>query len=212
MDQEQKPTKETRFRESAENDLRDPEYLKAQLVDGISDLPEEERQVIFDALALSQKAHEKQTRDEGSPYIVHPLRVAMESIKHFKKPDAASIVIALLHDVIEDSDVSYEDLHEKFGEEIANTVRNLSKDKKLPKKERFEEYHKRLEILPERDLQMKLLDRLDNLRSLHLSPTQNKRIAYIKQTERFYLPLAKKINPEIYAEMLNLLDALKSQK
>ncbi|MDA2935852.1 HD domain-containing protein [Patescibacteria group bacterium AH-259-L05] len=114
-----------------------------------------------------------------------------------------------MHDVIEDSDISYEDLQARFGKRVADTVRDLSKNKELPRKEMFDEYHERLKNLPKDILKIKLLDRLDNLRYLHLSPIKGKKDAYIRNTEKHYLPLAKKIDKESYDEMVKIINNLK---
>jgi GTP diphosphokinase / guanosine-3',5'-bis(diphosphate) 3'-diphosphatase len=197
--------------EQTETFLRDPEELEKIFLENLAGFNAEDRQRIATALDLAKKAHALQLRDEGDPYIVHPLRIAID-VARSAKPDANSIIKALLHDVIEDSGFTHENLKEKFGSDVADTVKSLSKNKELPRNEMFSEYHRRLATLSESDAKLKLLDRLDNLKSLRLQPRQDKRGRYIKQTEEHYLELAKRVDPEIYAEMVKLLQALKEEK
>lgn len=193
-------------------DLRNPEHLRAELFKKLLALPESEIQLIQQALSLAETAHTNQKRDEGDPYIVHPLRIALDIINRLSRRDAKSITIALLHDVIEDSDFTYENLRETFGEEIADAVVLLSKRRDLPKNEAFKEYYERIKKLPPDLAEIKLLDRLDNLLFLNLSPNSEKQNSYVRQTERHYLPLAENLNRALFEEIRKRIDALKTQK
>ena len=86
-------------------------------------------EIAFIALAYdtAEKAHSGQRRDEGTPYIVHPLRVAVSLIDELKIYSPEMISAALLHDVIEDSDTTREQLAGMFGEQVAEIVWLLTK-------------------------------------------------------------------------------------
>jgi len=87
--------------------------------------PEFNRDLINIAFAFSLEAHRNQTRLSGEPFIIHPLAVA--HIVADLKMDENTIVASLLHDVLEDSEVTEEELKEKFGEEITNLVKGVTK-------------------------------------------------------------------------------------
>lgn len=145
-----------------------------------------ERQRILRAFEVADRAHAGQARDEGAPYIVHPLRVAGEVLFGLARQDADMVCAALLHDVIEDSNLAADDLRPWFGDWIADAVLRLSKERvgpELNKAERDRRYYARLAEAERRVLLIKLCDRLDNLRGLHLSPDEEKKGRYRTQTE-----------------------------
>lgn len=121
------------------------------------------------ALNFAAKAHGEQKTPYGLPYITHLTSVAME-IMHaceegkveLEKADFV-ITVALLHDVIEDTDVTYDELYKEFSAEVAEAVDALSKDKTLPKKEQMADSINRL-LTQGYDVQMvKLADRITNM-------------------------------------------------
>src|SRR6201986_48541 len=132
--------------------------------------PQADEAILNKAYVYAMTAHGKQFRASGDPYFAHPLEVA--AILTDLKPDVAAIVTALLHDTIEDTLVTYEDIKEKFGEEIANLVDGVTK---LSQLEVFSERTKQAENLRKmmlaitsdiRVLLVKLADRLHNMRTL----------------------------------------------
>src|SRR5712692_6475111 len=100
------------------------EYLIARLA---PQLDEQQIARVHRAYEVAQVAHSGQTRDEGTPYIVHPIRVAVSLVDELNLYSPKLICSALLHDVIEDSDITRDDVTEMFGEQIAEIVWLLTK-------------------------------------------------------------------------------------
>lgn len=170
------------------------------------------------AIELAFAAHEGQTRDEGTPYVQHPLRV-WESFKLHRPLGDTPVrryeelgCVALLHDVLEDCDVSTAQLSETFGPFVAEGVRLLTKvpiadDTQKP--DRDAAYFAALQAA-DPDVQLiKLLDRLDNLSTLGSSPKAGKIARYLEETERVFLPWAEQLAPRVHREMRFLVDDLK---
>ncbi len=148
------------------------------------------------AYSFASQAHEGQTRRSGDPYVTHPLAVA--SIITELKLDVPSICAGLLHDSVEDTSATIEQLTDLFGKEIAFLVDGVTKLGKLPwstrEEEQAENFRKML-LAMARDIRVilvKLCDRLDNMRSLqHLPPEKQERIA--AETMQIYAPLANRL-------------------
>ena len=145
------------------------------------------------AYVYGARAHAKQTRASGEPYFGHPLQVA--AILTELKLDDASIVTALLHDTIEDTEATYAEIRELFGEEIATLVDGVTKLNKLEmtskEQEQAENFRKLLLAMAKdvRVILVKLADRLHNMRTLGpLRPDKRQRIA--RETMDIYAPLA----------------------
>lgn len=138
------------------------------------------KEMVKKAFSIASIAHRGQYRDEGTQYIDHPLRVA----SRFKNDDTLK-TIALLHDVIEDSDYSYEDIKDMFGEFIAQKVILLTKDK--TKKEFSMDSYMENIIQDFYALKVKLADRIDNINSLKFCLDQVKIEKYIKETYKYFI-------------------------
>jgi GTP diphosphokinase / guanosine-3',5'-bis(diphosphate) 3'-diphosphatase len=152
--------------------------------------------VIARAYGFSEKAHEGQVRASGEAYVVHCVEVARILVElHL---DSASIVAALVHDVVEDTGVTAEDLEANFGEEIARIVDGVTKIGKVQfrstTEQQVENYRKLLLSMAQdaRVIIIKLADRLHNMRTLdHLRPDKRRRIAL--ETREIYAPLAHRL-------------------
>jgi GTP pyrophosphokinase len=158
------------------------------------------------AYVYAMTAHGKQFRASGDPYFAHPLEVA--AILTDLKLDVPTIVTALLHDTIEDTLVTYEDIREKFGEEIANLVDGVTK---LSQLEVFSERTKQAENFRKlmlaitsdiRVLLVKLADRLHNMRTLGYIEKPDKRRRIAQETVDIYAPLAGRIGMQNMREEL----------
>ncbi len=150
-------------------------------------------ELIERALRASASAHRGQKRASGEEYISHSIAVAM--ILTEQLPDSTSIAAALLHDVVEDSDVRVEDIARDFGPEVGAIVDGLTKISHLTfrstAEEQVENYRKLLLSIAKdaRVIIIKLADRLHNMRTLeHLEPEKRARIA--TETREIYAPLA----------------------
>ena len=115
------------------------------------------------AASFAARAHVGQIRKDGvTPYVAHPFRVAMTVREVFGCHDAVCITAALLHDVIEDCDIDYDDLIEGFGKGVADCVAALSKDPRLPEDEREPAYDEAMRRADWRTKLVKLADAYDN--------------------------------------------------
>lgn len=180
---------------------------------------------------FAKKMHEGQTRSSGEPYYTHPMEVA--SILADLKLDQGSIVTAILHDTLEDTAATNDDLEKNFGKEVAILVNGVSKLTKIESQtvegKQAENFRKLVLAMSEdiRVLLVKLADRLHNMRTLeHVKPEKRRRIA--RETLEIYAPLAERIgvhrikeeledlafsslNPEARESITNRLDFLRSE-
>ena len=113
---------------------------------------------------MAARAHRHQLRKDGrTPYVAHPFRVAMIVTRVFGCTDEAVIAAALVHDVIEDSPIDYDDVHERLGREVADLCAVMSKDMRLIEPERERAYDEQLARGPWQGRLLKLADIYDNL-------------------------------------------------
>lgn len=153
--------------------------------------------LIMKAYQYADKKHEGQLRKSNEPYIIHPLEVAY--IVSTLELDDAAICAALLHDVVEDTDATLDDIKNEFGEEIAMLVDGVTKLGKianfLDKEEEQVENYRKFFLAMAKDIRVvmiKLADRLHNMRTLkHLS--DDRKIAIAKETRQLYAPLANRL-------------------
>jgi len=153
------------------------------------------------AVEFTQKAHEGQYRKSGEPYIFHPLHVAREmSANHMV--DLVSIIACLLHDVVEDTRVSPDQIRANFGEEVLHVVDGLTKIKNR-KIESFDKFFS-LALRHPRILYIKIFDRLHNLRTIgSLSPEKQRNIA--RETVDIFLKICRRLSLMDIADELELL-------
>lgn len=158
--------------------------------------PNADLEMVRRAYEYAAKAHEGQTRRSGDPYVTHPLSVA--GIIAGLKLDAPSICAALLHDAVEDTSATIDDITELFGKEVAFLVDGVTKLGKLPYTNREDlqaENFRKMLLAMARDIRVILLkfcDRLDNMRTLdHLPREKQERIA--TETLQIYAPLAHRL-------------------
>lgn len=116
------------------------------------------------AASFAARAHQHQLRKDGrTPYVAHPVRVAMTVAFVFGCIDETVLAAALLHDTIEDTGTDYDDLEQAFGRDVAGIVAALTKNKALREPEREHEYDQRLAAAGWRAALIKLADCYDNL-------------------------------------------------
>ncbi len=159
--------------------------------------PDVDAGILERAVAYAKTKHDGQTRSSGEPYYTHPVEVA--SILADMKMDIGTIVTAVLHDTIEDTDATYEDLQKTFGKEVADLVDGVSKLTRIESKTRegkqAENFRKLLMAMSEdiRVLLVKLADRLHNMRTLGGIEKPEKRRRIALETLEIYVPLAERI-------------------
>ena len=165
------------------------EYIHTYLTD-------DECNQVLKAFELADKAHEGQLRASGEPYIMHPLAVA-EILAHLQI-DHITLMAALMHDVVEDTSYSKEDLENMFGSEVAFLVDGVTKLNQFQyetKEDRQMENYRKMILAMAKDVRVvviKLADRLHNMRTLkHMRSDKQKRIA--KETLEIFAPLAHRL-------------------
>ncbi|NLW56604.1 MAG: bifunctional (p)ppGpp synthetase/guanosine-3',5'-bis(diphosphate) 3'-pyrophosphohydrolase, partial [Firmicutes bacterium] len=166
------------------------------LLDKMKKYGGEARKLVLEAYRFADAAHNGQTRDSGEAYINHPLAVADILVE--LGLDTTSIVAALLHDVVEDTEVSLEEIRLQFGEEVASLVDGLTKLSKIVfqnKQEQQVENLRKMFLAMAKDIRVfliKLADRMHNMRTLRYLPDERrKKIA--RETLEIYAPLAHRL-------------------
>lgn len=158
--------------------------------------PEADEDALNRAYVFAMKKHGGQLRTSGDPYYSHPIEVAGILTKF--KLDSASIIAGLLHDTVEDTDTTIEEVRELFGDQVASLVDGLTKlamiEQKSGSSKQAENFRKLLLAMSDdiRVLLIKLADRLHNMRTLHFCPPE-KRQRIARETLDIYAPLAERI-------------------
>lgn len=151
---------------------------------------------ITQAYKVAEKAHEGQLRTSGDPYITHPLAVASILLDYCMDTD--TICASLLHDTVEDTDVTLDELRKKFGEDVALMVDGVTKIGLVPlvsKEEQQAENIRKILMAMSKDIRViiiKLADRLHNMRTLAARPPEKQRKTSL-ETMNFYAPIAHRL-------------------
>ncbi len=217
--------------ESAE----DPDRLFRHLIDVFRrSRPEEDVNILKNAYALAKAAHKGQTRHSGEPYITHPVHVAL--ILAQLEMDRETIVAALLHDVVEDTDTTLDEVKERFGPDVALIVDGVTKLTRLnlggaDKLEMQAENLRKMFLSMSKDIRIiivKLADRLHNMRTIgYMTPEKQREKA--RETLDIYAPLASRLGifrikmeldnlslsvlePEMFRKLVSDIDARSQQR
>lgn len=151
---------------------------------------------IMRAYELADKAHEGQMRSSGEKYITHPLAVASILLNFCMDTD--TICAALMHDVVEDTDVTLDEIQKQFGDDVALLVDGVTKIGKVPlntKEEQQAENIRKILMAMSKDIRViiiKLADRLHNMRTLYARPVEKQRKTSL-ETMNFYAPIAHRL-------------------
>ncbi|MBR4719148.1 MAG: bifunctional (p)ppGpp synthetase/guanosine-3',5'-bis(diphosphate) 3'-pyrophosphohydrolase [Lachnospiraceae bacterium] len=211
-----------------------PEELYQDLIACVKKYhPSDDISLIEKAYNVASEAHKDQLRRSGEPYIIHPLCVAL--ILAELQLDKESIAAGLLHDVVEDTELTIEDLEKEFGSDVAIIVDGVTKLEKLQYNEDKLEFQadnlRKMFLAMAKDIRVimvKLADRLHNMRTLkHMSPEKQKEIA--RETMDIYAPLAmrlgisklkvelddlslKYLEPDVYYDLVDKIAIRKSER
>src|SRR5918996_5935127 len=167
--------------------------------------PKADEAALNRAYVYSMKAHGAQLRASGDPYFSHPIEVA--GLLAQMKLDTASIITGLLHDTVEDTVATLDEIERLFGPEIARLVDGVTKLSRIElqsdKTKQAENFRKLVLAMSEdiRVLLVKLADRLHNMRTLHFVPQPERRRKTARETLELFAPLAERIG----------MDALKTE-
>ena len=207
-------------------------FQDLEIILKVQNRTEEDIKEIYSAFKFAQKLHSGQYRVSEEPYIIHPVEVA--KILATLKVDKHTLMAALLHDTIEDTGITPEQVQQEFGEDVLNLVLGITKLDKLQfksKEERQAENFRRMFIAMAKDVRvifLKLADRLHNMRTLnYMAPNKQVRIA--QETLDIFAPLANRLgigkikaeledlslrylNPEKYFEIAQLVAQKKIER
>ena len=174
-----------------------PDELYGKLIKLVREnMTENDVSLIEKAYFIAKKAHEGQFRFSGEPYIIHPISVAI--ILYNLGMDGESMAAALLHDVVEDTDMTKENIQEEFGEDVANLVEGVTKLGKVPiftKEEQQAENVRKMLMAMSQDIRViiiKLADRIHNMRTLSFM-RPDKRREKAQETLEIYAPIAHRL-------------------
>jgi guanosine-3',5'-bis(diphosphate) 3'-pyrophosphohydrolase len=166
----------------------------------------DDRRRVLKAFEFAKKYHAKQKRDEGVPYIIHPVRVANILMKERNYYDPDVIIGALLHDVVEDSPVKVSEVGRRFGSEVKRLVIGMTRVK--TRENKYIKFKKTMKA-DYRIRMIKCADVLDNVRSWPLSTMTYKFPRWFKEVREMYLTLAKNTDEYIYKEIDKLINSKK---
>ena len=211
-----------------------PEELKQQLLDTMEKIyNKDDIECVKNAYDVAYKAHDGQKRKSGEPYIIHPICVAI--ILAELELDKETIMAGLLHDVVEDTEVTHDDIVEQFGEEVASLVDGVTKLGQLSySKDKIEvqaENLRKMFLAMAKDIRViliKLADRLHNMRTMQfMRPEKQKEKS--RETMDIYAPIAhrlgiskikvelddlslKYLKPDVYEELEHSLNSRKEER
>ena len=171
--------------------------------------PEADVALLNRAYVYTVQKHGSQKRASGDPYFSHPIEVA--GLMTELKLDQQTIMTALLHDTVEDTLVTVEEIEANFGPDVARLVdgvTKLSKIEAMPENERAAENLRKFLLAMSEDLRVllvKLADRLHNMRTLHYIRSEDKRRRIARETMEIYAPLAERVGMYEYMREMQLL-------
>ncbi|WP_114521713.1 bifunctional (p)ppGpp synthetase/guanosine-3',5'-bis(diphosphate) 3'-pyrophosphohydrolase [Altererythrobacter sp. ZODW24] len=171
--------------------------------------PDADEALLNRAYVYTVQKHGSQKRASGDPYFSHPVEVA--GLMTDLKLDQETIMTALLHDTVEDTLATIEDIEENFGADVARLVdgvTKLSKIEAMPENERAAENLRKFLLAMSEDLRVllvKLADRLHNMRTLHFIKSPEKRQRIARETMDIYAPLAERVGMYEYMREMQLL-------
>ena len=181
-----------------------------ELVERVKDYaPEADEALLNRAYVYTVQKHGTQKRASGDPYFSHPVEVA--GLMTDLKLDQETIITALLHDTVEDTLATIDDIRRNFGPEVARLVdgvTKLSKIEQMPENERAAENLRKFFLAMSEDLRVllvKLADRLHNMRTLHFIRSPEKRQRIARETMDIYAPLAERVGMYEYMREMQLL-------
>jgi len=196
----------------------DLDFQEKRFLSHLDSFSTEDQKRISQACSLAKEFHSGQERDEGGPYILHCLRVASCLIETLNVDDPDVICAALLHDTIEDTELSLGEIVKKLGRRTGEIVENLTREKKRDEtlKNRYQrKYQKFLELM-KKDKEVRTIkacDWLDNIESWpHLPedhPSRQKFQRWFREAKKMYIPLTQTVDKRLVIKMKKALASIR---
>lgn len=177
---------------------------------------------VLKAYEFAKLAHGDQKRDEGTAYVIHPLRVALILLDDICVADEVMVMAALLHDVVEDTTKGIQEIKDSFGDSVSDLVQALTRVRVYPESEphkfarkgdMFDWY---IHEASEKVRLIKCADILDNMRSWAYIPdghnSEKKFRRWMREAELYYMPLAKLTHPFFAHEIAALVEKYREEK
>lgn len=158
------------------------------------------------AYTFAERKHEGQKRKDGKPYITHPENVALILLNEFGITDREIIEAALLHDTIEDTDTTYDEIKNQFGEKVADYVLHLTKP---DNENQAIKYWESLKQAPDDVKKIKIADRIHNLRTSDFSKLFQDR--YLEKTKKYIFPVANLLGGKFEQKLIQTVEKIQNK-
>ncbi len=173
--------------------------------------------IIKETLKLAKHAHSGQERDGGPPYIIHPIRAAASLIDEVDIDRPEIIMAALLHDIVEDTEITLPQIQEKFGQKVADIVSGVTRPRpenetEEQKRQNKKEAIRKLSKAEQEVRLVKLADVLDNARSWQYLPESHpsrQKIPRWRDELEHYIPIAENTNPDLCNLLVHIQEQTK---
>tara|TARA_B110000240_G_C13511029_1_gene459387 strand:+ start:672 stop:1331 length:660 start_codon:yes stop_codon:yes gene_type:complete len=166
-----------------------------------------EKERLLDAYFIAKSINYNHPGLAPEIYFSHPIRVASLAMLYYGKTNVDLAVLGLIHNIYELSDKNTDYVIRNFGEKISNQILNLTVNRDLQWDQNYKRsYYKKIENDSLETCIVKIMDKLDNLFILGLNPDKEIKIKYLQEIEKFVLPLAKKVTPELHGYIKNLVE------
>ena len=194
--------------------FNDVDFQRQQFLESVQTSILAQKDGIQKALLLAERAHDGQTRDDGHPYVIHPIRVAKSLLEEIGEREANILAAALLHDVVEDTRVTVAEIQEQFGPRIAELVNSVTRPraKEETEHDKFttkpKNYQKILTSSTE-TIRIKAMDILDNMRGWVAAEQtvrlQGKLPRWLHEARLWYIPIGEKAGNGVAQEMREIV-------
>jgi len=194
--------------------FNDVQVQRQQLLSAVEMILPDHKNLIDNVLALAESSHTGQVRDDGQVYVIHPIRVTRTLLEEMGVRDPQMIAAALLHDVVEDTPTTLEEIHELFGREIAQLVDSVTRPRANTESEidklttKPKNYQKILNA-PLETVRIKAADILDNMRNWVVAEdvvrANGKLPRWLNEANQWYLPIGKMAGYDIQEQMQEIV-------
>lgn len=166
-----------------------------------SNFSSKEKKLILSAVKTAKKFHNQQTRADGGTFILHPYRVCLSLLLEFEETSVELVIAAVLHDILEDTPCTWEEMKENFGERVESLVDAVSRkedEKRTKSGDNINgRYFQRIIENGADSIRLKIADKLDNIRDALNHPEPEKRRLYVRECQTVFLPLIKYLEDRV---------------